>query len=145
MSRHLDRVTDSIIQIALRLLVIGVPIHEYGHMLSLRFMGYTGEIRNTMLNAVFPTQYHLMNDLEKTIFYLSGGMFQALVFTLLCISNADEENKLANRIVAIQGFIYGLFEGLCPREMWGIGSVISMIVSLIFLSWVFFRWNKKDP
>lgn len=136
---------DAVVQIAFRLLVLGIPIHEYGHMLSLRFMGYTGEIRNTMLNAVYPTQYSLMSELERTIFFLSGGMFQALVFSLLCLFNVDEENNLANRVVALQGFVYGLFEGLCPRELGGTGSLISFIASFFFMAWVFFRWNRKAP
>lgn len=138
------RAYDALVQTILRLFVLGIPIHEYGHMLSLRFMGYEGEIRNTMLNAVWPMDYYKMSWLELRIFYLSGGIFQSAVFATLCLFNVDEENRLANKFVALQGLIYGLFEGLCQRELWEIGSVVSMIVSAVFMVLVLLKWSKKD-
>ena len=138
------RAYDALVQTIMRLFILGVPVHEYGHMLSLRFMGYKGEIRSTMLNAVWPMDYYEMSWLELRVFYLSGGMFQAMVFFALCLFNVDEENRLANKFIALQGLVYGLFEGLCPRELWATGSIFSMILSAIFMMLVLLNWSKKD-
>ena len=140
-----DRILDAVIQIVFRFCVLVIPVHEYGHLISLRLMGYAGEIRSTMLNATWPLEYHLMSPTERTIFFLSGGFFQAFVFGVLCLFNVDEESSLANKIIVIQGVLYGLAEGFFPYEFLGVGGIIALLVSFVFMVYVFMRWSRRAP
>lgn len=135
---------DLVFQILFRMMYLQLIVHEYSHLLALRLMGYTGEIRSTMLNAVFPTQYSLMQPWQKTTFYFSGGLGQALTFSLMCLYNKDEENRLVNKMIAVWGLIYGAFEAFAPRAWWDLGSVIGLMISIIFMTLVLVEKSNKD-
>ena len=134
-------IRDLFFQLIIRMVMLATMVHEYGHLLSLRLMGYTGEIRSHALNMVYPTDVSGWTQAEKLFFYGSGGLFQALIFMILCLWNKDEENRLVNKMVAIQGVIYGLFEGLMPSMWWSFGASVALIASFIFMAVVLIKSN----
>ena len=133
---------DLFFQLFFRFGVLTTMVHEFGHLISLKAMGYTGEIRSTVLNAVYPTQYALMSASELNVFYFSGGIFQALIFYIMCLRNSDKENLLANKMIVIQGVVYAVFEGFAPRAWWEFGSVGGLILSFVFMTVVLIAKSK---
>ena len=81
---------------------------------------------------------------EKLFFYGSGGLFQALIFLVLCLWNRDEENRLVNKMIAIQGVVYGLFEALLPSVWWSFGGSIAVIVSFVFMGVVLIKSSQDQ-
>lgn len=134
-------VSDLIFQLFLRGVVLATMIHEYGHLLALRLMGIDGEIRATMLNAVYPGR--ALVGYERLIFYGSGGMVQALVFLILATRNRDAENRLINIMIAIEGFIYAFFEALAPRTFWAFGSSFGALIAALIIGGIII-WKKTD-
>ena len=116
-------------------------IHEYGHLLALRALGYTGAISSEALNVVTSFDIASASLFELRVFFLSGGLFQCLIFLSLCLLNKDEENRLVNKMVAIQGLIYALFEGFLRPVWWELGGTIGIIVSFIFMAVVIVKSN----
>jgi len=102
-------------------------------------MGYQGEIRATALASVYPTEYHLMLPWHRSLFYLSGGLFQGIIFLIMCIFDRDEEDRLANKMVAIQGFIYMFFEAFTNRMWWETGATVGLIISFAFMAVVLIK------
>ena len=127
------------------MLLLATMVHEYGHLLSLRIMGYSGEIRSHALNMVYPIDVAGWTAPERLFFYGSGGLFQALIFLVLCLWNKDEENRLVNKMVVIQGVIYGLFEGLLPNMWWSFGASMALVVSFVFMAVVLVAKSNLDP
>ena len=101
-------IRDVLFQITIRMLLLATMVHEYGHLLALRIMGFNGAIYARALNMVYPVDVAHMTIKQQYLFFFSGGFFQALIFLILCLWNKDEENRLVNKMVAIQGIIYGL-------------------------------------
>ena len=116
-------------------------IHEYGHLLALRILGIDGEIRASALSAVYPARPLVGH--ERYIFYGGGGMVQALFFTILAVRNRDDENRLINIMIAIEGFIYGIFEAFAPRTFWGFGTMIGFMVGALIIGAIII-WKKSD-
>jgi len=131
--------SDFAFQIFLRGIMLGTIIHEYGHLVGLRLIGVEGEIRSTVLNAVYPA--HPLSGTEALTFYGAGGAAQGIVFLLLMLRNKDVENSLIYFWMAIQGFIYGFFEALSPRTFWNLGSSIGLYVGL-FVIMAYAAWKK---
>ena len=126
--------TDLIFQLFLRGLGISVMIHEYGHIMAARALGFYAEIRSVRLNAAYPEiRAHLGRGLlphEHILFYGGGGWFTAVIFYLFCIRNKDPENKLINKWIAIENLVYGCFEAFAPRSFWELGGLIGILAAL---------------
>ena len=135
---------DVVLQLTIRMVLISTTVHEYGHLLALRVMGYAGEIRSSALSAVYPTDVVGITQREKLFFYGSGGFFQALIFLALCLWNKDEENRLVNKMIAVQGIIGGVFETLSPNKYWGYWGAISIIASFLFLGVVLIKNSQAQ-
>jgi hypothetical protein len=131
--------SDLLFQLFFRGILIATAIHEYGHLLALRLLGVPGEIRSTMLNAVYPSE--LITGPNAIIFYGGGGVVQAIAFSLMAMQNKDAENRLINIWIAIQGLVYGAFEALTPRSYWNLGASIGTYVAL-FIIIGFVLWKK---
>lgn len=125
--------TDLLFQICFRMMLLATIVHEYGHLLALRLMGYRGAIYSNALNMTTALDFSLMTLSQQRVFFLAGGMFQAVVFLIMCIFDKDEEDRLVNKMVAIQGFIYALFEGFTYRMWWQIGGLIGLLASMVFM------------
>lgn len=125
--------------------MLATMIHEYGHLLALRLMGYRGAIYSNALNMTTAIDYSKLTYIQQRIFFLSGGIFQALIFMTLCIFDRDEEDKLANKMVAIQGLVYALFEGFAHRMWWETGAAVGLLASIIFMVAVISVTSNRDP
>ena len=121
--------SDFLVQLSLRIFVLGVFVHEYGHLIGLRLLGVPGEIRSTMLNAVYPSMS--LYGIDRLIFYGAGGAFQALVSLILIFRCKDFEIKLANIFVATHGLIYGAIEATAHRSWWGLGSMLGSVAGVV--------------
>ena len=130
---------DFFIQYIVRGMLLATVIHEYGHLFALRFIGVEGEIRSTVLNAVYPA--HPVYGTDAIIFYGAGGVVQGIVFLLMMYRNKDAENNLINLWIAIQGFIYAAFEALTPRKFWLMGASLGLYVGL-FVIVGYVVWKK---
>lgn len=135
---------DLIFQVLFRMIYLATVVHEYGHLMALSVMGYRGVIRSELLNAVYPLDIALMSELEKKLFYVSGGLVQAATFLVLCIFDRDEEDRLVNKMVAVQGVVYAFFEGFFPRTWWEVGALVSSIASIIFMALVLVEKSNRD-
>ncbi len=133
--------TDLIFQLFFRGILLATIIHEYGHLLALRFIGVEGEIRSTMLNAVYPTQP--VGGADAVIFYAGGGLVQAVAFLLMMVRNKDAENKFINGWMAVHGVVYGAFEAFAPRSFWNLGSSLGVFLGM-FLVMGFIIWKKAE-
>ena len=124
---------DILFQISFRMIILATIVHEYGHLLSLRLMGYRGVINSGALNMVTALDYNLMSSLEKHLFFIAGGLFQCMIFLIMCIFDKDEENRLVNKMIVIQGFVYMLFEAFATRIWWETGAVLGILLSSLFM------------
>jgi len=118
--------------------------HEYGHLIGARLIGMEAQIRSTNLTSVYPdpTRFPLTN-LEHLIFYGSGGFFQCIFYTIKNYRNNDREQRLVNWMVAVHGLIYGIFEAMTPKAMWGFGGLLASMVGFwIFI--MFLIWRKPE-
>lgn len=131
---------DLLFQVFFRMGILATMIHEYGHLLSLRLMGYRGAIYSNALNMTTAIDYSLLTDFQKHVFFFSGGLFQGIIFLIMCIFDKDEEDRLANKMVAIQGIVYAFFEGFTNRMWWEIGATVGLIVSF---AWMLFALDAK--
>lgn len=110
------------------LLVWGVMVHEYGHLIALRLMGLYGEIRSTGLNLTW-----LVNGatpLQVNLWQLSGGLLQCVYGLYNMYAESDNETWLSGFTVACQGFIYAWFE-MCDTIL--IGSLFSIVITLLLV------------
>ena len=133
---------DFLAQLLFKFTLLSLFVHEYGHLLAVRLMGYEGEIRSSALASVYLTSAQGITELEYRFFYLSGGLFQAAVFLLMCISNEDAENRLVNKMVAVYGVVYGCFEAFTPRVWWSAGGVAGILLAVVFMGATLVAKNK---
>lgn len=106
----------------------GVMVHEYGHLIALRLMGLDGVIKSTglnqtwLLNGITPTQ--------QTIWYLCGGLLQAIYGVYNMINESDNETWLSGFTVASQGIIYAFFE---VANTPFIGAIFSIAITALII------------
>ena len=135
---------DFLIQWVIKVGGAALFIHEYGHLIGAQLIGMYAEIRSTNLAAVYPDMARFpLTEAEHLIFYGSGGLMQCLFFLALNIRNNDRENRLINAMVAVQGLIYGVFEAMAPRGMWGFGGLLGSAAGFA-LFFAFLAWRKPD-
>lgn len=121
--------------------MLGVFVHEYGHLIALRLLGVQGEIRSTALNAVYPSTH--LYGVDHLIFYGAGGAFQALVSLILIFRCKDFEIKLANLFVATHGLIYGVIEATTHRSWWGLGSMLGSVAGVFVVLYLIVVYVDK--
>jgi len=127
---------DFLLQFLVRGVVVTTAVHEYGHLLALRLLGFSGEIRSGALNAVYPVFGRPLAWWEHAAVYGGGGFFQAAVFLVLGWLDEDDENRLISLMIAWQGAVYGCFEALAPRVFWDFGAFLgAMAACFLFLAY----------
>lgn len=134
MSKFEFKIREFFLLFMVNYFIIANAIHEYGHLIMLRFLGYEGEIRSVALNRTYFYVTEHMTQLESNLIYLSGGLFQALIYLMLCIGNKDEEHLMVYKMMIINGFIYGLFEAFTAKAWWDIGATITLFIAVIFMT-----------
>lgn len=135
---------DFLIQWILRVAGASLWIHEYGHLYGALAINIYAEIRTTNITAVYPDPAALpFTQMEHLIFYGAGGLLQCLFFLAMNIRNNDRENRMVNAMVAVHGLIYGVFEAMAPRSLWGLGGLLGSFAGF-FIFFLFVLWRKPE-
>jgi len=107
-------------------------IHEYGLLICSKILKFNGYITSEALTLVYPSSKPI--GFQKTLFYLSVGVLQFLVFGLMSLKADDQVAKIANRMTAI-----GLIEALViPNQslrLSGLGASMGIILAFIYLAY----------
>ncbi len=135
---------DFLIQWIIKTAGFGLYAHEYGHLMGAKLIGMYAEIRTTNLAAVYPDMNRFPLTVgEHLIFYGAGGFAQCVFFLILNVRNSDRENRLVNGMVAVQGLIYGVFEAMAPRSLWGFGGLLGSIAGFMVF-FAFLVWRRPE-
>jgi hypothetical protein len=113
---------------------VSTMIHEYGHLISSKLLGFGGYIKSGKLTAVYYESLPIGS--QWSIFYISGGALQFIVFFLMSLRGEDNNVKIANRMTAIIGLIEALTEPVKYLRLSGLGSSIGIITSMLYLAYI---------
>ena len=115
--------------------VIRIILHEYSHLIALRWMGYTGVIKSFNLDSVYPLEYASMTTRELQLFYAAGGLGELCfgMYGLLFTSKTDED-RLIDIMIIIHGFVYGYTEAFMPKMWWSTGASLGFLGGWMFLA-----------
>ena len=119
---------------------VATMIHEYGHLICSKILGFNGYITSEALAKV----YHSTKPagLQWTLFYLSGGVFQFLIFGLMSLKANDQGAKIANRMTAIIGLIEALVEPIQSLRLSGLGATTGIILAFLYLAYEARRYSS---
>ena len=120
---------------------VATMIHEYGHLLCSKILEFNGSIISEALNKVYLQSKP--EGVEWTLFYLSGGLFQFIVFGLMSLNAEDQCVKTANRMTAIIGLIEGCSEPIREFRFCGIGAAFGIIIAFLYLTYTIQRYNNE--
>ena len=115
-------------------------VHEYGHLIMLRLLGYEGWVGSNHLWKTYTLVVGEMTPRELWLFGFGGGLFQFLVFGFMSFLNKGE-GRVVNRMVAVQGLIYAFFEAYCYEMMGAFFSILAAFAYLI----VWILWFTSEP
>ena len=116
---------------------IATMVHEYGHLLCTRLLGFNGYIKSAHLAAVYYEAQPIGN--QWIIFYISGGLLQFTVFSLLSLRGRDQNQRIAARMTAIIGLVEAITEPFKYYRLSGLGAVLGILVALVYfaaISWI---------
>ena len=116
---------------------VATMIHEYGHLICSKILGFNGYIKSEALTSVYHSAKPV--GLQWNIFYLSGGLFQFLVFGLMSLRAEDQGAKIANRMTAIIGLIEGLVEPFRVFRLSGLGATMGIILAFTYFAYEVYR------
>lgn len=116
---------------------VATMIHEYGHLICSKVLGFNGYIKSEALTSVYHSAKPI--GLQWTMFYLSGGLFQFLVFGLMSLKTDDQGAKIANRMTAIIGLIEGLVEPFRVFRLTGLGATMGIILGFTYFTYEVYR------
>ena len=121
---------------------VSTMVHEYGHLICSKLLGFEGYIKSARLSAV----YHVLQPQgnQWTLFYLSGGLFQFAVFGLMSLRATDRNIKITNRMTAIIGLIEGLAEPVRILRLTGLGASMGIIASFLYLAYELLRKREEE-
>ena len=120
---------------------VATMVHEYGHLICSKILGFNGYIKSGKLTSVY---YEIRpNDSQWTLFYLSGGLLQFIIFMLMSLRASDKNVKIANRMTAIIGLIEGLVEPMRYFRLTGLGATIGIIASFLYLTYQIVKETRK--
>lgn len=111
---------------------VSTMVHEYGHLICSKALGFNGFIMSEALTSV----YHSTKPVgfQWTVFYLSGGLLQFLVFWLMSLKADDYGAKIADRMTALIGLVEGLVEPFRFFRLTGLGASLGIIFAFIYLA-----------
>lgn len=110
--------------------------HEYGHLVTARLLGYSAEIKSTGLNMTYITWGGAHSNISSLLFYMSGGLVSGMVAHVMSWKNDDHEARILWSMLALFNFIYGVVEGIAPKQFWNIGWMAGFSVAWMFFIWV---------
>ena len=113
---------------------VSTMIHEYGHLISSKLLGFHGYIKSGRLTAVYYDSFPIGR--QWSLFYISGGAFQFIFFFLMSFRGEDKNVNISNRMTGIIGIIEALSEPLKYFRLSGLGSSIGIITSMIYMAYI---------
>ena len=121
---------------------VATMIHEYGHLICSSILQFHAHIPSKALNMVFPETSP--EGVEWFLFYLSGGVFQFIVFWLMSFRASDSGTRISNRMTAIIGLFEGLTEWSFEFRMSGLGAALGIIFAFIYLTYTIIRHKRNN-
>ena len=127
-----------------KFVIIGVVIHEYSHLVALRILGFEGVIKSTHLDAVYPLEWVLMNDWQRVVFHLAGGLGQVAYGTYNILFTSQEDQQImVDMMIIIQGLIYGYCEAFMATCYRIPGALIGFFSGWLFLVLYIWKENRR--
>ena len=129
-------------------LVVSLAVHEYGHMVAIRILGFDGYISSNWMSAVQWVELP-PEGIHRFYVGLAGGIAAAWVFSFLYLFDVDRENKFAFIVIIGSNLVYAGFEGwslmALDRNIIKLDSNLSNIYILgIFMVYFYMQWFKRD-
>ena len=122
--------------------ILSPMVHEYGHLIMLRFLGYEGWISAGSLWQTHTMVIGSMSSRDLWLYGFAGGAFQFLVFWFMGLLNRDE-GRAVNWMVAVQGLVYAFFEA---ADVSMEGAFFSILVATVYLIyWMFTSGRETHP
>ena len=118
---------------------VATMIHEYGHLICSKLLGFNGYIKSEALTSVYHSSKPI--GLQWTLFYVSGGILQFLVFGLMSLKAGDQSTKIANRMTAILGLVEGIVEPIQTIRLSGLGATLGIILAFLYLAFEVKRYQ----
>ena len=112
---------------------VATMVHEYGHLISSDILDLGGSIPSDWLTAVVIEI--IPEGAQRTLFYVSGGLFQFAVFSLMSMKEKDQNVRITNRMTALIGLIEGLMEPVTFFRLSGLGASLGLVVAFIYLAY----------
>jgi hypothetical protein len=112
---------------------VATMIHKYGLLICSKILKFNGYITSEALTLVYPSSKPIGS--QKTLFYLSVGVLQFLVFGLMSLKADDQGAKIANRMTAIVGLIEALVIPNQSLRLSGLGVSMGIILAFIYLAY----------
>jgi hypothetical protein len=117
-------------------------VHEYGHLISSILLGFGGTIFSGKPWAVYPLVKPVGD--QWILFYLSGGLFQFIVFYLMSLRAQDLNTKIANRMTALIGLIEGITEPIRYLRLTGLGATLGITISFLYLAYILVKESQIE-
>ena len=121
-------VNGYILKVLPMLLIWGVMVHEYGHLIALRLLGIDGVIKSTGLNYTW--SLNGVQGWQLLFFLYAGGVLQTTYGVYNMIREVDNETWLSGLTTALQGFLYLWWE---PTGLYALGALISIALTCIII------------
>ena len=112
---------------------VATMIHEYGHLICSKILEFNGYIKSEALTSVYPVT--IPEGIHLTLFYLSGGLLQFLVFGLMSLQGKDKGINIVNRMTAVIGLIEAIVEPIQSLRLSGVGACFGIILAFVYLAY----------
>ena len=132
MSRTIN-LTRYLFYTTLSLLVWGVMIHEYGHLVYLTIIGVNGSIISTNLSATYALEP--LTQTQSTLFSLAGGILEALYGLYLTLSK-DNETWLTGVTLTTWSLIYAVTETMGQTTLGAVTASGLTFILILYLNTV---------
>ena len=115
---------------------IALTIHEYGHLISMKFLGVSGYISSNYVDRVF-FEVFPQDPNVRFIIGFAGGLAVIIIFGVLYLLDSDLENRFLYFAFIGSNLIYGVCEALAVRDLrpelmtWG--SNLGMVFIIIYI------------
>ena len=129
-------------------LVVSLSVHEYGHMVAMRILGFEGYISSNWMSAVQWVEVPA-EGIHRFYVGVAGGIAVAWVFAFLYLFDVDREDKFVFLILGGSNLVYSGFEGLSlmalERSLIKLGSNLSNIyIVVMFALFFILKWFRRD-
>lgn len=129
-------------------LFVTLAVHEYGHLIMIRLLGYEGYVSSDWMSAVQWVKVP-SNPFHRFLVGMAGGLTVGLVFGFLYFLDVDKENRFAFIVLVGSNLVYCGYEGYgimtLERAFMRIGSTLSNAYIILMLAlYLYLKKFKKD-